>query len=116
MSRATVAGPYDVSLVEGSITTSVDAERIGEIRANSRRLISIGACATYGGIQGLRNFASSGADAPTVYAHPEYLDSLDTSTPISAHVEVDYELHGCPIDRRQLLEVLTASLAGRRPV
>ncbi len=115
MSRASVAGPYDVSLVEGSITTPADAERILEIRANSRRLVTIGACATAGGIQGLRNFAASGAYAQAVYAHPDYLASLETSTPISAHVEVDYELHGCPVDRRQLLEVLTASLAGRTP-
>ncbi len=116
LSRATVAGPYDVSLVEGSVTTPEDAERIVQIRASSRRLVTIGACATAGGIQGLRNFAASGSYARTVYAHPEYLASLDTSTPISAHVEVDYELHGCPIDRRQLLEVITASLAGRSPV
>ncbi len=116
MSRATVAGPYDLSLVEGSITTPADAERIVSIRANSRRLVTIGACATAGGIQGLRNFAASGTYADTVYAHPEYLASLDTSTPISAHVEVDYELHGCPVDRHQLLEVIAAGLAGRAPV
>ncbi len=79
-------------------------------------VVTIGACATAGGIQGLRNFAASGAYASTVYAHPEYIDALDTSTPISAHVDVDYELHGCPIDRGQLLEVLTATLAGRTPV
>jgi sulfhydrogenase subunit delta len=116
MSRATLAGPYDVSLVEGSITTPADAERIARIRSASRQLITIGACATSGGIQGLRNFAAAGDYASTVYAHPEYLATLDTSTPIAAHVEVDYELHGCPVDRRQLLEVLTASLAGRAPV
>ena len=116
MSRASVAGPYDVSLVEGSITTPEDAERIREVRAMSRRLVTIGACATAGGIQGLRNFAASGEYLGTVYAHPEYIASLDTSTPISAHVDVDFELQGCPIDRRQLLEVITASLAGRRPV
>ena len=116
MSRSTTAGPYDVSLVEGSITTRADAERIGEIRARSGVVVTIGACATAGGIQGLRNFAASGAYASTVYAHPEYIDALDTSTPISAHVDVDYELHGCPIDRGQLLEVLTATLAGRTPV
>ncbi len=115
MSRATVAGPYDVSLVEGSITTPDDAQRIQEIRADSRRLVTIGACATAGGVQGLRNFAATGAYARSVYAHPEYLVSLDTSTPISYHVEVDYELHGCPIDRRQLLEVIFAALAGRTP-
>jgi coenzyme F420-reducing hydrogenase gamma subunit len=116
MSRASMAGPYDLSLVEGSITTPADAERIVAIRANSRRLVTIGACATAGGIQGLRNFAASGDYAGTVYAHPEYLASLETSTPISAHVEVDYELHGCPIDQRQLLEVITSALTGRTPV
>ena len=116
MSRATTDGPYDVSLVEGSITTPDDIRRIKEVRESSRRLITIGACATAGGIQSLRNFASSREYAGIVYAHPEYITSLDTSTPISAHVEVDFELHGCPIDRHQLLEVLIASLVGRRPV
>ena len=115
MSRASVDGPYDISLVEGSITTGADVDRIHEVRAMSRRLITIGACATAGGIQALRNYAA-GDYPPVVYAHPEYLDSLATSTPISAHVNVDYELQGCPIDRRQLLEVLVAELAGRRPV
>ena len=116
MSRATVDGPYDVSLVEGSITTAEDAERIREIRANSRRLITIGACASAGGIQALRNFAAEGAIVGAVYAHPEYISSLSTSTPISAHVAVDLEVQGCPIDRHQLLEVITAELAGRKPV
>ena len=93
-----------------------DAERIREIRANSRRLITIGACASAGGIQALRNFAAEGAYVGAVYAHPEYISSLSTSTPISAHVTVDLEVQGCPIDRHQLLEVITAELAGRKPV
>jgi coenzyme F420-reducing hydrogenase gamma subunit len=116
MSRASIEGPYDISLVEGSITTSQDLERIKAVRANSRYLVTIGACAATGGIQALRNFAAPGEFAGAVYAHPEYLDSLERSTPISSHVAVDYELHGCPIDRGQLLEVLLAFLAGRRPV
>ncbi len=116
MSRASIAGPYDVSLVEGSITTEEDARRIREVRESSRTLVTIGACATAGGIQGLRNFAASGEYARAVYAHPEYLASLDTSTPVEQHVHVDLALHGCPIDRGQLLEVVTALLAGRRPV
>lgn len=115
MSRADFDGPYDLSLVEGSITTPEDEERIQEVRAVSGQLITIGACATAGGIQGLRDFASAGEYASTVYAHPDYISTLDTSTPIAAHVPVDFELHGCPIDRRQLLEVITAALAGRRP-
>ena len=111
----TVEGPYDLSLVEGSITTEHDAERIQRVRASSKALVTIGACATAGGIQALRNYADVAEFARIVYASPEYLSTLDTSTPISAHVPVDFELHGCPIDKGQLLEVVSAFLHGRRP-
>ena len=114
-SSAVVKGPYDLSLVEGSVTTPHDAERIREVRRVSRKLVTIGACATAGGIQALRNFASVEDFLSVVYASPEYVSTLETSTPISAHVNVDFELHGCPIDKRQLLEVISAFLAGRRP-
>ena len=114
-SSATVEGPYDVSLVEGSITTPHDAERIQEVRRRSRALITIGACATTGGIQALRNFADVEDFTSIVYASPDYISTLDTSTPISAHVPVDFELNGCPINKRQLLEVIAAHLARRRP-
>jgi len=114
-SSAVVRGPYDLSLVEGSVTTPHDAERIREVRRVSRKLVTIGACATAGGIQALRNFASVEDFLSVVYASPEYVSTLETSTPISAHVNVDFELHGCPIDKRQLLEVISAFLAGRRP-
>jgi sulfhydrogenase subunit delta len=110
-----VAGPYDLSLVEGSITTPHDAERIQDVRRASRALVTIGACATAGGIQALRNFADVREFVTAVYASPDYISTLETSTPIAAHVHVDFELHGCPIDKRQLLEVVTAFLHGRRP-
>jgi sulfhydrogenase subunit delta len=108
-------GPYDVSLVEGSITTAEEAERVHRVREQSKALVVIGACATAGGIQALRNFGDHERFRSVVYAKPEYIATLATSTPISAHVAVDYELRGCPIDRRQLLEVLSAFLAGRKP-
>jgi coenzyme F420-reducing hydrogenase gamma subunit len=114
-SSATVEGPYDLSLVEGSITTAHDAERIRHVRDASRALVTIGACATAGGVQALKNFADVDEFVAAVYATPEYISTLSTSTPISAHVKVDFELHGCPINKRQLLEVLTAHLHGRRP-
>jgi coenzyme F420-reducing hydrogenase gamma subunit len=113
--RATAEGPYDLSLVEGSVTTPHDAERIKHVRQVSRKLVTIGACATAGGIQALKNFADVNEFISTVYATPEYVSTLATSTPISAHVPVDFELHGCPIDKGQLLEVLTAFLHGRKP-
>ena len=105
-----VDGPYDVSLVEGSITTAHDAERIVEIRRQSGLLVTIGACATAGGIQALRNGADVAEFTSIVYAHPEYIATLATSTPIADHVDVDLELRGCPIDRRQLVGVLAALL------
>ena len=113
--RAVVEGPYDVSLVEGSVTTPEEVERIQNVRAVSRRLITIGACATAGGIQALRNFGDVAEFRSIVYAHPEYLATLSRSTPISAHVTVDFELRGCPINKHQLLEVLAASIQGRKP-
>ncbi len=113
--RAEVKGPFDVSLVEGSITTPHDAERIHKIRRQSRVLITIGACATAGGIQALRNFADVEMFTRIVYATPEYIDTLKRSTPIDEHVYVDFELRGCPVNKYQLLEVLNAFLNGRKP-
>jgi sulfhydrogenase subunit delta len=114
-SRAVVEGPYDLSLVEGSITTPGDAERIRNVREASRFLVTIGACATAGGIQALRNFKDVDDFISIVYARPEYIETLQTSTAIADHVPVDFELRGCPIDRRQLLDVIGAFLSGRKP-
>jgi len=114
-SSAVAAGPYDLSLVEGSITTAHDAERILEVRKQSKHLVTIGACATAGGIQALRNFSTIDEFVAAVYPSPQYIDTLATSTPIAAHVAVDFELRGCPINKMQLLEVISAFLAGRKP-
>ena len=114
-SRAVVKGPYELSLVEGSITTPHDAERIQEVRRASKFLVTIGACATAGGIQALRNFKDVREFTSIVYASPEYIQTLDTSTPIADHVKVNFELRGCPINKKQLLEVVSAFLHGRKP-
>lgn len=114
-SSAYIKGPYDLSIVEGSITTAHDAQRIHEVRRQSRFLITIGACATAGGIQALRNFKDIEEFKRVVYAKPEFISTLDKSTPISAHIPVDFELRGCPINKMQLVEVITAFLRGRRP-
>jgi len=114
-SRAVVKGPYDLSLVEGSITTAHDAERIHQIRRASKFLVTIGACATAGGIQALRNFKDVRDFTSLVYATPQYIQTLNKSTPIVDHVRVDFELHGCPINKNQLVEVLSAFLNGRKP-
>jgi len=114
-SRAVGRGPYDLSLVEGSITTPHDEERIHKIARRSRCVVAIGACATAGGIQALRNFQDVSQFTRLVYPRPDFIETLATSTPISDHIQVDYELRGCPISKAQLLEVVTALLHGRRP-
>ena len=114
-SRAVVKGPYDLSLVEGSVTTQHDAERIQKIRRVSKFLVTMGACATAGGIQTLRNFKDVNEFISIVYASPQYIETLDKSTSIASHVHVDFELQGCPINKHQLLEVLGAFLYGRKP-
>ena len=110
-----IDGPYDISLVEGSITTEHDIKRIHEVREKSKNVITIGACATAGGIQALRNFADIESYKSIVYASPEYISTLSTSTPISHHVKVDFELQGCPINKHQLLEVIKSFIMGRKP-
>jgi sulfhydrogenase subunit delta len=114
-SSTVLPGPYDVSLVEGSITTPEDAQRIQRVREQSTVLVTIGACATAGGVQALRNGTDIAEFQSVVYASPLYVDTLATSTPIAAHVPVDLELRGCPIDKHQLLETISALLAGRKP-
>jgi sulfhydrogenase subunit delta len=108
-------GPYDLSLVEGSITTLEDEKRIQKVRSDSKVLITIGACATAGGIQALRNFGNVKEFAAMVYAHPQYIKTLETSSAISDHVDVDFELRGCPINKHQLLDVVTSYLMNKTP-
>jgi coenzyme F420-reducing hydrogenase gamma subunit len=114
-SRNMSKGPYDIALVEGSITTHHDAERIQTIRRQCRTLVTIGACATSGGIQALRNWKDVNEFVRYVYASPDYISTLKMSTPVAEHVPVDFELRGCPINKLQLVELLSATLAGRRP-
>jgi sulfhydrogenase subunit delta len=114
-SRAMVKGPYDLTLVDGSITTPHDADLIKRVRRASKFLVAIGTCANSGGIQALRNFKDVNDFITTVYEKPKYIQALKESMPISAHVKVDYGLNGCPINKHQLLEVVSAFLQGRPP-
>lgn len=114
-SRRVVRGPYDIGLVEGSITTPHDVERIRHIRKECKVLITIGACATAGGIQALRNWKDVKEFTKLVYASPEHISTLDRSMPIGSYVHVDFELRGCPINKYQLLEVVNAYLNKRKP-
>jgi coenzyme F420-reducing hydrogenase gamma subunit len=114
-SRRMLKGPYDIALVEGSITTPHDVEMIREVRKSSGALITIGACATAGGIQALRNWKDVKEFVEIVYTTPEFISTLDRSLPVSSFVKVDFELRGCPINKYQLVEVINAYLNKRKP-
>ncbi|HPT26363.1 MAG TPA: hypothetical protein PLZ95_08080, partial [Bryobacteraceae bacterium] len=113
--RNVIKGPYDIALVEGSVTTHHDAQRIQQVRRSAKTLITIGACATAGGIQALRNWQDTAEMVRTVYAKPDFISTLKMSSPIAEHVPVDLELRGCPIQKYQLIELITATLIGRKP-
>lgn len=110
-----IKGPYDIGLVEGSITTHHDAERIQQVRRECRTLVTMGVCATSGGLQALRNWKEVGEMVRRVYSKPDLISTLKMSTPVAEHVPVDFELRGCPISKKQLLELIAAMLAGRKP-
>jgi coenzyme F420-reducing hydrogenase gamma subunit len=116
------AGPVDpeaevdIAFVEGSLSTPEDLERIARIRARSRFLVTIGACATAGGLQALRNLARASDWFAAIYPSPQYIQSLPVSTPIAAHVKVDLELWGCPVNGRQVIAAVRALLEGVAPV
>jgi sulfhydrogenase subunit delta len=112
--RTVKPGPYDFGIVEGSITTPHEKERIKAVRAECKFLVALGTCATAGGIQALRNFTKVSNLAESVYPHPEYLEVLDTSTSISDNVPVELEIWGCPVNKGTVLEALSAVLMGRR--
>lgn len=123
LGRQAPEATVDIALVEGSVSTPADVERLQQVRAASRYLVALGNCATSGGLQSVRGLALDGAQwLADLYPHPEWLELLDVPTPLADHVRVDLELWGCPVDGRQLARLLCERLAGvavrreRRPV
>jgi len=106
----------DIAFIEGSVTTPGEAKRILNIRQQSKVLITIGACATSGGIQALRNQADGAAWMAEIYPSPQFIDTLATSTAIAEHVRVDFEIWGCPINGQQIIDVVKAALFGVAPL
>ena len=105
----------DIALIEGSITTAHDTERIVKIRAHSQYVMTIGACATAGGLQALRNYANVADWTRAIYAQPQFIETLSQSTPIREHIQVDFELWGCPVNTQQVMAAIRDLLSGVAP-
>ncbi len=107
----------DIAFVEGSISTGEELARIQRVRAQTRFLVTLGACATAGGLQALRNLdGSNDTWKQALYAKPAYIHTLDQAEPVSAHVKVDFELWGCPVNGRQVLATVQQLLFGVAPL
>ena len=110
-------GEYDIALVEGSITRPEDEEWLREIRARSKRLVALGACATIGGINKLKNRFNIDDVKRYVYGNAADMAHLNTAPTkaLDEVVTVDWKVHGCPINNREFAYSLRCVLAGKRP-
>jgi len=111
------AAEVDIAFVEGSISTGEEQDRIRQVRERSRFVVTLGACATAGGLQALRNLdGNHEVWKHAVYAQPEFIETLDRAEPISAHIKVDFELWGCPVNGGQVLATVQQLLSGVTPL
>ena len=113
-SSKTSPGPYDVALIEGSVSTPQEVELVKEIRENSKIVVAVGSCATYGGIQALRNWLDFSEVKERVYPNPDWIKALEKSSPVSDYIQVDYAVSGCPANKVQLLSVLKQIIIGKK--
>ncbi len=113
--KAVEPGPYDVAFVEGAVSTTHEIEILKELREGSGILVALGACATAGGIQALRNWANVEEFKKYVYPRPEWIEVLEKVEPLSTYVKVDYEIRGCPVSKEQLLSFVLQLLKGKTP-
>ncbi|HUS59148.1 MAG TPA: NADH:ubiquinone oxidoreductase [Planctomycetota bacterium] len=106
---------YDIAFIEGSISTPSCVERIRKIRENAKVLVTLGACASTGGLNMLKNFQPLDKVRTYVYGDKAgYFDTLPVR-PVDQVVKVDYKVHGCPMDKQDYLETVKALLSGREP-
>ena len=92
---------FDVAIVEGAATTEEALETLRVVRSKARTVIAIGACATTAGIPGMASEAYLSRPVQ-VYGEnvPEACGHMLPPRPVSAVIDVDYEVRCCPADAR----------------
>lgn len=108
--------PIDIALVEGSFTREADRARLEDIRRRAKIVIAYGACAATAGVNALKNHMNDYKQY--VYKKDANMPHLDSTfaKPISAAIKVDYNVHGCPMDKYELLRIISHLLHGKEPV
>lgn len=108
---------YDIAIIEGSITRPEDEERIKVIRSRAKVLIALGACATIGGVNKLKNRFDLDDVKQCVYGKDAGMPHLATAMTkaVNEVVPVDFMIHGCPIDRKEFTYIVRSLLIGKKP-
>jgi len=114
-SSATHDGPYDICFVEGSVTNEAELEKLKELREKSKVLVAMGACATTGGVNAIRNGLNIEELKQSVYGDASHIKTLPEILPLKKYVKVEFELQGCPINGEEFVELVKALLSGSTP-
>ncbi len=107
-------GPFDISIVEGSVVNKRDIKKIKQIRKKSKILIALGTCATHGGVQAVKNFMPQDKVVHAVYP-PGFIKDATEVSGIGRHVKVDYEIWGCPPVAEDIVKLLKKLMVGQKP-
>ena len=106
---------YDIAFIEGAFTRESDRARLEHIRKCAKIVVALGACATTGGLNVLKNYRGIEKSMKTVYGDAAKWYETSPARPIDDVIKVDYKIHGCPIPQDEFLEVVKSLLAGRKP-
>lgn len=105
-------GPYDIVIIEGTPIARREVDLLRELREQSKTLIALGACACLGGIPGIIDKRERKKWYEKIYGNkykPRGIDAL----PLSAYVAVDFLIHGCPVNKDEVVRIVEDLLAGK---
>lgn len=95
----------DVAFVEGAICTDKDAEKLKKIRANSKYIVAIGACAVTGLPTGHRNNFSPEMKEEIAFYLKQF-HQADTVYALHELIEVDDKVPGCPMIETEFVKTM----------
>lgn len=105
---------FDISFLEGSVSSKEDAERTKLIRERSKVLVALGTCACTGGVQAMKNHMGKGIEKAQ-FGNKKLSIPLQDAAPISSVVDVDHFIRGCPLDKGEFTDILKKFLLEVNP-
>lgn len=106
--------PYDLALIEGSVSTPEQIEILKAARKQAKTLVAFGACAAHGGVPSIKDWQNERVIEERVYPDPLVISSIKVS-PVDEYVKVDHYLRGCPIDEVEFMEMIRSITVDKDP-